>query len=543
MRSTFSGLEIGKRALFAQQTALSVTGHNIANANTEGYTRQSAVMKTTSPQPAPGISNARIPGQMGTGVQVTELVRLREDFLDLQFRGENQWYGYWEAKSDTLSKVEVILNEPSETGLQNTLDKFWQAWQDLTKEPESLAARAVVRQRGIAVAETFSFISRSLGQLESDIDTIIKVKVSEINSIATQIKDLNDQISRVVPHGYQPNDLYDQRDLLIDKLSKLVDVKVTPAQYGMVNVTISGQALVTGTNTVTMEATPDPGNNNLVNVTLGGADFTPASGELLGLMESRGMQQDGQWKGIIADIKNRINQLATTFTRELNTVHRRGMNMDDINARKEYDALMNDSDPSNDPSSPPQLDNLPFFVDKTWYEANKGQYTLVNDGYKSIDPNTIPDPSTADNMMVNPLILSRLDKIAAAKPEEMTAEEQLQFGTSFEGDGRNARDIAALKYKLIPEGLGDTSTMDDFYRYTISQLGVDSQEAQRLMQNAEVLRGQVDNRRQSVSGVSLDEEMANMIKFQQAYNAAARSITTVDEMLDRVINGMGRVGL
>ncbi|WP_373277098.1 flagellar basal body rod C-terminal domain-containing protein [Calditerricola satsumensis] len=193
------------------------------------------------------------------------------------------------------------------------------------------------------------------------------------------------------------------------------------------------------------------------------------------------------------------------------------MNLDDIQNRR------------TNPNA--ALDQLPFFIDRAWYEANPN---ALND--PNLDPTTIPDPSDAANVMVNPLILASLNKIAAATPDPNT-------GTSSEGDGSNARTIAAIKFKTITQGLPETSTLDDFYRYTIAQLGVDSQEAQRMKANSELLAGEIASRRESVSGVSLDEEMANLVKFQHAYNAAARLITTIDEMLNRVINGMGRVGL
>src|SRR5688572_30105136 len=150
MASTFHGIEVGKRALFAQQSALSTTGHNIANANTLGYTRQRAEMQATSAIPYAGMQNDKSPAQLGTGVEVTKLVRLREEYLDVQYRGEIKNVGYWEAKSDTYIKIEEILNEPSNVGLAYTMDEFWKGWQELAKNPESVAARAVVRQRGVA---------------------------------------------------------------------------------------------------------------------------------------------------------------------------------------------------------------------------------------------------------------------------------------------------------------------------------------------------------------------------------------------------------
>ncbi|GAB6931758.1 flagellar hook-associated protein FlgK [Calditerricola satsumensis] len=515
MRSAFHGLEVGKRALFAQQAAMHTTGHNIANANTEGYTRQRAHLQAAPPIPHPGWQIDRAPGQIGTGVTVAALERMRVDFLDVQYRGQAKHAGYWTAKADALSKLEVLFNEPSDSGLQVVLDRFWQAWQDLAKEPESLAARAVVRQRGVAVAETLAALHRGLMEHQRDLNDVVRVKVDEINAIAAQIRDLNLQIARVVPHGYQPNDLYDQRDVLLDRLARLVDVRTEPAANGMINVYIGGQLLVEGTTANTVTAEPDA--QGLYAVRLNGSDLALTSGELLGHLEARGHVVNGEVVGIIPSFLKRLNDLAVALAKEINDLHRAGMNLDDIQNRR------------TNPNA--ALDQLPFFIDRAWYEANPN---ALND--PNLDPTTIPDPSDAANVMVNPLILASLNKIAAATPDPNT-------GTSSEGDGSNARTIAAIKFKTITQGLPETSTLDDFYRYTIAQLGVDSQEAQRMKANSELLAGEIASRRESVSGVSLDEEMANLVKFQHAYNAAARLITTIDEMLNRVINGMGRVGL
>lgn len=515
MRSTFHGLEVSKRGLYAQQSALDTTSHNIANANTDGYTRQRANMEATRGIPAPGMNNTTAPGLLGTGVEVSDLQRIRESYLDMQLRTESKHLGYWEARSSGLEKLEVIMNEPSDTGLQKVMDELWKSWQDLAKEPESMSARAVVSQRAIAVAETFQTIMTSLNELQSDLDNVVRVNVIDINSMAQQVANLNKQIADVVPHGYQPNDLYDKRDVLLDKLSKMAEIKVTEAENGMVNVTIEGKELVTGRNSVQMTTVANPvtGFND---ITLGGAEFKPAGpGTLSGNIKVRGEATvetvNNQVKvtksGHIADLMNRLNLLATSLTKAVNDIHKTGLTMNDIEAQKANPAA--------------QREALLFFVD-------------ADDATK--------DPTDASKVRLNPKIIASLNSIAAGQD---IGTEGNTPGTSYEGDGRNARDIASIKFRVFTanDGLGETTTLDDFYRYSIAKLGVDSQEAQRMESNSEILVGQVENQRQSVSGVSLDEEMSNMIKFQHAYSAAARVMTSMDEILDKVINGMGRVGL
>lgn len=479
MASTFHGLEVGKRGLYAQQSALSTTGHNIANANTTGYTRQRAEMQATKAISYPGMHSDTSPSQLGTGVEVNKLVRLREEYLDVQIRGENKNLGYWEAKSDTLSKIEEIINEPTDSGLAATMDQFWKGWQELAKNPDSAAARGVVRQRAIAVTETFKYISGSLNQMKDDLKNVINTKESEVNSLAEQIGSLNDQIARMLQNNYQPNDLLDQRDVLVDKLSKLVNVKVMPTQpvNGMVDVFIGSEALVSGKTAGKLEIGYDSTGQfvdpSKTTITLDGITKTAPidSGEIYGRMESFGILGDDT-KSSIPGMIDQIDALAKKFIDSVNAAHENGVTLD--NSTK-----------------------VQFF-----------------------------SGSTAADIVVHKDIMTSLDKIAAAAVEP--------GGGTSSGNGKNA---------LLIGNLQTSTGIDDSYRNIIGQLGIDSQESQRMRDNSEVIVNQIENRRQSVSGVSLDEEMANMIKFQQAYNASARMVSVMDECLDKIINGMGRVGL
>ncbi|UFJ61953.1 flagellar hook-associated protein FlgK [Brevibacillus sedimenti] len=492
MRSTFHGLEVSKRGLIAQQAALNTTGHNIANANTEGYTRQRVNMVATTGIPYVGLNMSREAGLLGTGVMVSDIQRLREDFLDLQYRNENKILGYWDERVDALAKIEAILQEPSETGLQKVMDQMWQAWQDLSKDPINPSTRAVVRERSIAVAETFANLYRQLQQVQQDMDHVVGVKALEVNSLAQQIAAVNKMINDVVPHGYVPNDLYDQRDVLIDKLSKLVPVKVSYVENGMVDIQVDGRDLVNGYTSVPVAAVRNP-QTGLNEFTIGGVSFKPTSGAITAILESRDV--------LIPGTMERLDLLAINLTREINNVHKLGYSINDINA--------------GGGSS-----QIPFFVDR------------ISGG--------TADPTGAANIAINPAILASLDAIAAARPEP--------DGSVVAGNNENALAIAQIKFKIIPAGAGPTdfkeaTTLDDYYRYTIGELGVKGQEAIRNQKNSETIVNMVAAQRESVSGVSIDEEMSNLVKYQHAYNAAARSITAVDEILDRIINGMGRVGL
>ncbi|KOO37200.1 flagellar hook-associated protein FlgK [Priestia koreensis] len=546
MTSTFHGLEVAKRGMSTQQAALYTTGQNIANANTPGYSRQRVNFEQTEPYPAPSMNRPEIPGQMGTGVKAGSIQRVRENFLDLQYRDEQNKVGYWTARADAVTKMEDILNEPSDSGLANTMDKFWKSLQVLSTSPENSGARSVVLSNGKAVAETFQYLSNSLSAIQKDLSSQASVTVKEINSIAKQLGDINKQIKEIEPHGYLPNDLYDERDRLIDQLTGLVDVKVemkpstqpgvpsnaSKMAEGIANIILVDGAgvehyLVEGTKGNALSFPTVPPNSGLVDVppetgvtkmaivnqdgtALTNEDGTAAStatldfndkfpsGKLRGIIESFGYSDGTTSKGLYPEALDKLDQMAYSFGQLFNAVHQTGYEL-------------NGTDPSG----------------KDFFSGVGAQ------------------KDAAKNIGVN---LSQGSEIAVST----------EPGTA--GNGSNAINLSNVKsYQLNQSTItlvGTTTTIDltamnlpikngtiqSFYEAIIGQVGVDGQQANRMLDNSDKLRQSVDERRQSVSAVSLDEEMTNMIQFQHAYNAAARNITVVDEMLDKIINGMGLVG-
>ena len=225
MRSTFMGLETNKRGLYAQQSGLYTTGNNISNANTLGYTRQRVNMQATT-----GLASQ--PGLLGTGVQASSIQRIRDSFVDNQFRQESNKLGYWESRSNAISQIEDIVGEPSEYGLQKSLTEFWSSLQNLATNPADSGARAVVVQRGQNVAESFNHIHKSLTEAQTNVGKEISFATKNINSLLEQIGDLNGEISRVESSGYLPNELYDQRDLLLDELSTYLPIETTYEKTG-----------------------------------------------------------------------------------------------------------------------------------------------------------------------------------------------------------------------------------------------------------------------------------------------------------------------
>ncbi|GBF10536.1 flagellar hook-associated protein FlgK [Tepidibacillus sp. HK-1] len=527
MRSTFHGLETAKRGLFAQQTAIQTTGHNIANANTKGYTRQMVDFVASKPIEAPGLSHSTAPGQLGTGVDFSNIRRIRESFLDEQFRNQNKDYGDWTIRQDTLEKLEAIVNEPSDYGIRSVVDDFWNAWQDLAGQPDNLTARSVVMERAGAMADAFNDVASKLQDLKNDLTESINIKVTEVNTLTKQIANLNKEIFRVEGLGDQANDLRDQRDLLTDQLSKLVNIDVINAPNGY-TIKMGNTELVNGINVPTvLDANALP------------ADLT--SGEIHGYLLSRDQyvqdfqaQMDAMVKGLVEGEfeltipTGTILPDGTTLTKtDGTTVTYTG----DANQRTVTSDITVIIKGING------LHQLGYTLQDPLQAG--GLFFTTKDGSGSF---------TANNIQVNPDITADVRNIAASTrtytyndgtnpPVEKVVKGNNQLALWI-GQMRNV----SITFDNTNNAVSGEGTFDEYFRSMVGQLGVKAQEATRQAENQKVLVEQVDSRRESVSGVSLDEEMANLIKFQHAYNASARMITTIDEMLDKVINGMGIVG-
>ena len=594
--SIFMGLEIGKRSIMTHQTALSVTGHNIANANTVGYTRQSPTLVTTRPHYTPNLTSNSGIGQLGTGVEVAYLERLRDAFLDGQIRNENKTTGYWSAIQDTLAKIEVILNEPSNDGLRTVMDQFWESWQDLSAHPESESVRAVVAQRGAALADAFNHTYQQLTELREDVNAFVRVKVDEINSIAQQMADLNQQILSITIAGKQPNDLLDKRDLLIDELSRIADVTVNHDHNGMVSVQLGGRPLVQGKDFAVMDTVTDKrGMHQVV-----WADTKTAvnvnGGELRGLLDARGATEldksPSVYAEIIPNMIEDLNQLAKTIILRTNEIHRGGFSLNNQSAfpdgmnfftepadgnwaqMMQVDQQIVD-DPKNiaaaryhtweggietnfgDGAVALMIAQLKHDYNIQQYTASSGDLTVtfpydaeITFSVGVVDI-TIPQPSLDPPQEA----YTDLNKLADAIQQALdnkglalnvrTEGRQLVF---YSTETFAIQDFLTEDNNLTTQVPDDNdkvvnkATTDDFWRSVCAQVGVMSQESLRMVKNQDTLLNELENKRQSVSGVSLDEEMTNMIKFQHAYNAASRFITTIDEAIEVIVNRMGLVG-
>lgn len=459
------GLNIGLQALKAQQRALDVTGHNIANANTEGYSRQRAELTATEPYTVPSLYDRVQAGQVGTGVEVKEIVRLRNAFLDGRFRDESAGLGEWSIRRDALHEIELIFNEPSD-GLSQALTNFWSSLSELQNNPESSADRASVRQSALSMIDVFHSYDKQLDQYQYALDGYVKDKVSEINTISASIADLNKQIAQIVGNGDHPNDLLDQRDLLIDNLSKLVGINVTYDSGLRANITIGGYSLVAKNDAHALAYQENSQKNGLVDIVWesNNASININSGELYGLLKAR--------DEIVPNFQNELDTLARTFVFEFNQVHQSGYGLDNSTGTA-------------------------FFTG-----ADAENINLSDD---------IKDP------------INGLTKIAAASALDSP------------GDASNALLLSQVVQSDIVNG---KSSVSDYWAGIVTQMGIEGSSANQMAENQVSLTDQIDMQRDSIMGVSLDEEMVNMIKFQQVYGAAAQLINVQSEMLDTLVNGI-----
>jgi flagellar hook-associated protein 1 FlgK len=476
MSGSFLGIHIASSALRAHQSALDVINHNVANANTPGYRRQSAQLVAGVPFPTPNLHSGWGPGQFGLGVQVGQIKRFSTDFFDGRYRRELADSARFDAQRQVLAQVEAVLGEKGSEALTNKIDSFFNGWQALSTDPSNTALRSDLRES--AAALTAAFNSRALGlrATRADQDLALQQRVDEVNTTAGQLARLNAEIALVVGRDQQPNDLLDQRDRLADRLAELAGAEVSRQDDETVMVSIGGHALVVGTSTFRLATAPDPANDNLLRITWqtpSPSAFSTNRGELAGILDARDRIIKGQLDG--------LNQLAQSLISRVNTQHAAGFR---LNSATPGGAFF---DPTVDPS---------------------GNYAL--------------------SIRLSADIVADVANIAAAG------------SANSPGDGNNAIALNDLR-RALTMGAG-TSTFTGFYTQQTGQLALETRSAEARYADRKAVALALDEQREAVGGVNLDEEAANLLQTQKAYQAAARLMTAVDEMLDRLINNTGLVG-
>ncbi len=439
--SSFYGLQTSLRGLLAQQRALDTTGHNIANASTVGYSRQEAVMAAA---PAMHIPQGAVQGgagaHIGSGVDVQAYRRIRDNFLDLQYRAQATRLGEESGKAEGLDRAELALNEPGDNGINAKLADFWSAWADLSNGADDIAARTALIESAESLTEAFSIVDGQLelvGQQAAAEFSALTAAGGEIEQIGRQIASLNTTIKAFVTAGDAPNDLMDQRDVLLDQLSALGTTSIVNNADGSVDVTFGGASapMVDGTGYHTEPLGINPGGR---------------LGALKDLSTVPG--------GLIDSYRTELGAVANQVATAVNALH---------------------------PG---------FFAVNHTPPASYGGDTLV----VAVDTATLLPGFTTE---------------------------------------ASANEVARAVSELSGKG------PDSVYNAFVSRVGSEVREAKTQEANAAALTDAVQDRRESVAGVSLDEEMGNLIRFQRAYQASSRAMSTMDEMLDVLINRTGRVGL
>lgn len=683
--SGFSSYEIARSGLFASERGLYVTGHNISNVNTTGFSRQQVIIASATPD-----NSGKFP--QGLGATIEEIRQIRNTFIDNVYRAENELLGYQETRLKTINDIESIIGEPMTEGLQAVLTQFWNSWDELSKNPESLTVRALVRQRADALVNQFNHTGQQLDKLQEDLNSEIKVRIDEINSLAQKIADLNITILKVENGGDSANDPRDERANYIDRLSKLINIGVTERQDGMVDIDISGRFLVSHGTASKIYA----GENmvgSLFNAPRWELDdqlVQVRGGIMKGLLESRGEKVVGTIGSITngspntkADITfaidlsddtmggpspNHLDDIKNNIAHFIDSLQNKGIDYNfklitfggsagadipqEFTDRASFEAavaglttrsvtadndffavinrLQNDVTYRNEanrycmvftnetiqgdgvnvsaPVLAAQIQNLNQLGMTTFVATNTAYQTDTNPepGWKRVADQTggkINDLAVLDlekmGLDINTDINQKISSVAASKDIisdikrrlnaliniivrevnslhttgcdlqglqgqeffiKINSDFELQMGNikinpifsdldriaaakvAQQGDNALAQDIISLRHSNLFGDENESQNAADYYRSVISIIGNNGQEAQRVSEGQRKLLQSAENQRTAISGVSMDEEMSNMIKYQYSYNAASRVITLMDQCFEHIINKLGTQG-
>lgn len=665
MAGTFFGLQIGKSGIFTQRKAMETTSHNIANANTEGYSRQSAVIAASKPYMITSLHTPVATAQVGSGSLVTQIQQFRDEFIDAKITKETSTLEWKTSADDLMKQIEAIINEPGTATIRDELDKYWAAWQDLANDASNSSLRRNLVEQTESLVGIFSDIDNQLRRLQGSptwcsqgsIENQIQDTVKEINSIATTIANLNEQIGRSETSGNVANDLRDQRQKALEDLAGLVNVNAFYNQKGELTVNCGAHTLVQhnvfrelnisvkdGESLSTVSGStgyPEFSDNAEVasavithtvdqrNITLTVSSvaqahsqysfltFHPLTGPLsdFGItsgsfnvngreffldaenttMRDLSQMLDSANLNLHASINEsgqlvlNSSQTGTDYsiktsdgTSNLFTVLNLQTDKEARDARFSFgdqefvsskndvaDALegvtllIRDTGVANLDLRPVvtsgKLKGLLEVRDGALQTAiddlNKLAYTIAvetnqihRNGYgldggtgrnffKPLEYIDVDNPykNAIQNLALEDHIKTNLNSIAAAGGTIENATDRLRTFNGV-GDGANAIAIAQLKQtNFFNDG---QSSFNDFYNEVVTEVASKSKKFETEKSYSSSLLTQLDAKRSELSGVSLDEELANLIRFQHAYNAAAKVITTVDEMLDKIINGM-----
>ena len=568
MQSTFSGLNTMVNGIYTQRLGLNTVGHNISNSNTEGYSRQTAHAAATPSSEVYTLAGA---SQVGNGSTVTSVIRARDIYADRQYWKENSTDGYYNGKANNYAKIESIFNDSDNSGVQNAMEKFYQAWQDCSTTASSDTSRQNVINAGQNFAQSLQIAAK---QTKEQIDSLyddISLSVVKMNRLMGQVVELNKNIAGIEATGAHANDLRDQRDLIVDQLTSMTDITVYESANGMYTLVSNGTTLVNGITKVDLEMSAPKNNTTYslsdydIMIKQTGTVYTPGNGELKAQFEA--VAED---KGYIDQVANMAAFMFTT----LNDQHKAGYGIDGSK-----DKPFGNANPKDNATT-----GLNFYgeSDKIFeWDAKNGKLDVYNkkaDGTKdNASKESLSGMQILEILTVNSeLTATDGHKKLATRSGERDTDGKLLYqtaagGTTTDvtqakkdakgnplpvdvngtGDGSNAVWIAALfnceRDKTSPEVNGTdrligNGSLYSYYNTSITTMGSDASNMNGRVKFQSGVMDQVENLRSSTNGVNWDEELSNMITFQQGYSACSRCLSAMDECLDKLINGTGTVG-
>lgn len=567
MQSTFSGLNTMVNGIYTQRLGLNTVGHNISNSNTEGYSRQTAHAAATPSSEVYTLAGA---SQVGNGSTVTSVIRARDIYADRQYWKENSTDGYYNGKANNYAKIESIFNDSDNSGVQNAMEKFYQAWQDCSTTASSDTSRQNVINAGQNFAQSLQTAAK---QTKEQIDSLyddISLSVVKMNRLMGQVVELNKNIAGIEATGAHANDLRDQRDLIVDQLTSMTDITVYESANGMYTLVSNGTTLVNGITKVDLEMSAPKNNTTYslsdydIMIKQTGTVYTPGNGELKAQFEA--VAED---KGYIDQVANMAAFMFTT----MNDQHKAGYGIDgskdkpfgNANAKDnattglnfygesdkifEWDAkngkldVYNKKDGTKDNASKESLSGMQILEILT-----VNSELTATDGHKKLATRS-GERDTDGKLLYQAAAGGTTTDVTQAKKDAKG--NPLPVDVNGTGDGSNAVWIAALfnceRDKTSPEVNGTdrligNGSLYSYYNTSMTTMGSDASNMNGRVKFQSGVMDQVENLRSSTNGVNWDEELSNMITFQQGYSACSRCLSAMDECLDKLINGTGTVG-
>ena len=573
MRSTFAGLNTMVRGIQNNQLSLDTTGHNITNASTEGYSRQRVDSAATNYQERPSLyGNVYV----GGGVDVVALNRARNIYADKQFWSETSTQNLYKTYKTNYDKAEAVFNDAKETGVLNAMQQFYSSLVNLSDYASDAASRTAVLTKGNNLVDRIKTGARQLqDQIKAQYDEM-RIQVGKANSISEKIAVLNQNIMLAENHGGKANDLRDQRDLLVDKLSEITNVNVYEEANGQYTVVSNGMTLVQRDSHLTIEMSPPIDNERygINDYTLrikeaGGIGYVPQGGVLRALQDT--IVPD---KGYIDNLADISATLLTTF----NGVHKLGAGIDaDATSWLNFFGRNKFTSPSGTYDQMNYVWHVHPTTGDRWLEAYGVNITRTTSGGPppTAAAVTMAPAATPDELrsiqIINELHVS--DQLMAQGGQNLVAARQIKNATISAGgmsydlanvngtaDGSLAVELSKLfnldeKNTMNPAEIMNltgfsithdrpigTVSINQYYNTVMSHLGADAENLDKKMKQQDDLIVQINQWRQSTAGVDWNEELTNMIKFQTGYGACSRVLTSMDEILDRLINSTGVVG-